>query len=266
MMAASALLLFSSCEDHQEGKPTAEAGISAEVLASIQKLGFSTQDVHKVATGYVVEGDILLTDELLRSTPDQMLLRTPAEEQYRTINLVSRLPRTLIVKVDPNLPAGFVTATNEAIRRFNALNMRLKFRRVSPNDFVTTDIYIQKGYGVDWFSTAQGHAGFPSGGNPYNDITMNPQNVGTNWTTTVASIIAHEMGHCIGFRHSDYMSRQYTCGGTPVNEGASGVGAIHIPGTPTGPSAGSWMSSCIALGANRPFNSTDITALRHLYQ
>ena len=40
------------------------------------------------------------------------------------------------------------------------------------------------------------------------------------------------MGHCIGFRHTDYMNRAYSCGGSPANEGASSVGAILIPGHP----------------------------------
>jgi hypothetical protein len=76
--------------------------------------------------------------------------------------------------------------------------------------------------------------------------------------------MAHEMGHCIGFRHTDYMNRAYSCGGSTYNEGSAGVGAIHIPGTPTGPSASSWMLAC-SNGGNRPFTSADRTALNYLY-
>ncbi len=47
----------------------------------------------------------------------------------------------------------------------------------------------------------------------------------------LATTIAHEMGHCIGMRHTDYMDRSYSCGGVPDNEGDGGVGANHIPGT-----------------------------------
>ena len=73
------------------------------------------------------------------------------------------------------------------------------------------------------------------------------------------------MGHCIGFRHTDYMNRSYSCGCSAVNEGASSVGAILIPGTPSGPDSGSWMLSCIGSGQNRPFNNNDKTALSYLY-
>jgi hypothetical protein len=43
------------------------------------------------------------------------------------------------------------------------------------------------------------------------------------------------------------------------------VGAVHIPGTPTGPDANSWMLACIANGVNREFNNNDKTALDYLY-
>ena len=87
-------------------------------------------------------------------------------------------------------------------------------------------------------------------------------NPGTNYLGT---ILAHEMGHCIGFRHTDYMNRSFSCGGSAVNEGASTVGAVLIPGTPSGPVSGSWMLACIGSGQNRPFNSSDIVALNYLY-
>jgi hypothetical protein len=81
----------------------------------------------------------------------------------------------------------------------------------------------------------------------------------------IATIIAHELGHCIGFRHTDYMNRAYSCGGSYSNEGASTVGAVHIPGTPTGASSGSWMLACVGSGVNRPFTSYDVTALNYVY-
>ncbi|HEX8314090.1 MAG TPA: M57 family metalloprotease, partial [Flavisolibacter sp.] len=118
-------------------------------------------------------------------------------------------------------------------------------------------------------SNTLGSAGFPtSSGAPYNRIQMNTYHYSTSTGSTnvnyIATIMAHEMGHCIGFRHTDYMNRAYSCGGSTYNEGSAGVGAIHIPGTPTGPSASSWMLAC-SNGGNRPFTSADRTALNYLY-
>jgi hypothetical protein len=96
-------------------------------------------------------------------------------------------------------------------------------------------------------------------------VILNNSAVSGQPQNTVATILAHEIGHCIGFRHTDYFNRSISCGGSAVNEGSAGVGAINIPGTPTGTSSGSWMLSCIGSGQNRPFNSADVTALNYLY-
>jgi hypothetical protein len=79
--------------------------------------------------------------------------------------------------------------------------------------------------------------------------------------------MAHEMGHCIGYRHTDYMNRAYSCGGNRSNEGQAknGVGAVHISGTPTSADANSWMLACIGNNVNRPFNTNDKTALNYVY-
>jgi hypothetical protein len=61
------------------------------------------------------------------------------------------------------------------------------------------------------------------------------------------------------------MNRAYSCGGTPVNEGDGGVGAILIPGTPSNPDPNSWMLACISNLQNRPFNANDKVALNYLY-
>jgi hypothetical protein len=62
------------------------------------------------------------------------------------------------------------------------------------------------------------------------------------------------------------MRRRFSCG-SGGNEGQSstGVGAVHIPGTPTGPDAASWMLACIGNGIDRPFNANDLIALTYVY-
>jgi hypothetical protein len=78
-------------------------------------------------------------------------------------------------------------------------------------------------------------------------------------------VITHELGHTVGFRHSDYYNRAISCG-SGGNEGSAGVGAIHIPGTPTGAVVGgSVMNSCFRSSENGEFTSSDRTALTTLY-
>jgi hypothetical protein len=243
---------------------TENAPVSQEAIAQIKALGFSTQDVHKTNEGYLVEGDILLTPEVLNSNPDQQLLRIANNEQYRTTNLVKSLPRTITVKVS-NLGTAYVQGTDLAISRYNALNLQIKFQRITSGTANITIVGFNQGPSGGYITL--GSSGFPSGGNPYPQVQMNTNQYayGSNPNVNyVGSVIQHEIGHCIGFRHTDYMDRSYSCGGAYSNEGASNVGAVLIPGTPSGPDANSWMLAC-SNGGNRTFNTNDVTALNYLY-
>lgn len=257
-------LTFVACKKDAKNAPQEEE-ISQATISKIKNLGFSTNNVIKVEEGYLVEGDIVLTDELLNSTPDQTLLRIAGNEQYRTTNLVTKLPRTITVLVS-GLGTAYVQGTDLAISRYNALNLQIKFQRITSGKAHITIQGFNQGPSGGYITL--GSAGFPTRrGEPYNTIKMNTNQYayGTNPDVNyVGSVIQHEMGHCIGFRHTDYMDRSYSCGGGYANEGASNVGAIHIPGTPSGPDANSWMLAC-SNGGDRSFNTNDRTALNYLY-
>ena len=240
----------------------AEEEISQETLTKIYNHGFGTSDVQRVEEGYLVEGDIILTEEFLNSVPGGNFLRIANEEQYRTTNLVSA-PRVITVSLDSKLSSkpGYDEALQEMVNRYNAENLLLDFNVVESGG----DIRFINANGPYLAS-----AGFPSSsGAPDGQVKVYSRNIGSGTSNTfinfLATILAHEAGHCIGFRHTDFMDRSFSCGGAPTNEGASTVGAIHIPGTPTGPVNGSWMLSCIGSGQNRPFNSSDQVALDYLY-
>lgn len=232
-----------------------ESGLSQEIKGKITALGFSADEAYATEGGYIVEGDIFLSEEDLNTVSPIQSLIIGDVEHYRTTNLVTGLPRVIRVRYTGSNTA-ISNAINTAISRYNAQGLRVTFTRVTTSPFHIT---VNNVSGVDYIASA----GFPSGGNPYNTISFNTAYATWN-ANTLATVLAHEMGHCIGFRHTDYMNRAYSCG-TGGNEGSAGVGAIHIPGTPTGPSAASWMLACIGNGTNRPFTSSDVTALNYVY-
>lgn len=250
---------FTSCQNEQDEITTKEE-ISKEVLSQVTAMGFNNQNVQRTEGGYIVEGDIFLSEKQLKEGFDTKALRVGESEQYRTNNLVSvGSGRTIRVAITTSLPSSYVAALDEAVRRYNAEGLRIKFQRVSSNYEI---LFTKAPSG----STYLASAGFPSGGNPYSSVKVNSDYLGSNpGTNYLATILAHEAGHCIGFRHTDYMDRSYSCGGSYYNEGASTVGAVHVPGTPTGPDPNSWMLACIGTGSNRYFNYNDRTALNYIY-
>ncbi len=251
----ASLIIIVACSKTKDVKPE----FSDELKAKVAALGFDPNGIQEHPEGYLVEGDIVLTNEDLNTGhPERKSIIYANEEHYRTTNLVGGLPRNITIRVSSTLPSRYVSSTDAAIARYNAQGLRVTFSRVTSGGNIVISAAPS---GASYLASA----GFPSGGNPYSSVLVNRSYLDTWNTNTLTSILAHEVGHCIGFRHTDYMSRQYSCGGSPYNEGASTVGAIHIPGTPTGPSAGSWMLACIGNGTNRPFTSADVTALNYVY-
>jgi len=262
-------MFFFSCQE-EETVTVENNTIDATVIQKLKDLGFNVNDQAPIQfeDGYLVEGDIYLTDASIAEMQKPSYL--PNSEQYSTDNLVCG-PRTITMYAEEGGRKGYspamIAGLEEAINRYNAQNLDLTFQRIfnqSQADIVMTR--LKKG---DERRGVLGSAGFPTSScDPYDEIKMSgilESSYGLS-VDGIATIIAHEMGHCIGFRHTDYFDRSISCGGSTANEGDGGVGANHIPGTPTGASAAdaSWMLACTD-GSDRPFNNDDQTALDYLY-
>nr|WP_276898440.1 M57 family metalloprotease [Pedobacter kyonggii] len=261
-------LCISSCKKNNTSEQTDnKVEISASTLQQIKNLGFSTDDARKVDNGYLVEGDILLTDANLSEKSLSPNLNIAETEQYRTTNLVKSLPRVITISVT-NLPQVYSDAVDLMISRYNSLGLRITFQRTSTGATGNIDVFgFNEGPSGGYITL--GSAGFPtSTGEPFNQVKMNT-NVNAYGTNPdllyLASVLQHEVGHCIGFRHTDYMNRAYSCGGRRSNEGSAGVGAIQIPGTPSKADAESFMLAC-SNGGNRTFNANDVIAVNYLYK
>ncbi len=241
--------------------------ISQDVLQKITAQGFSTENVRKVDNGYLVEGDIVLTEQNLQAQSTSPTLLIANTEQYRTTNLVKNTPRTITISVSGTLTglAVWSNATDEFIRRYNALGLQFTLQRVSNGGNVDI-VGFNEGPSGGYITL--GSSGFPdAAGNPYPQIKMNTntQAYGANPNQGyITSVLQHEMGHCIGFRHTDYFDRSLSCGGHKSNERAGTIGAILISGTPSGFDRESFMLACSA-GTDRTFNPNDVVALNYLY-
>lgn len=223
-------------------------------VAMIQAAGFSSTGATILNGAYLIEGDILLTaaelGSLSKETETHLIVANA--EHYHTTKLVKYLPRTINLRYTGNYPS-FQTALVTAMNRFNELNLSIKFK-IDPAHHAEIKVHDVTGGPIAW-------SGTPTAGNPYDTIEVNTNIAGWN-AKALATLLAHHLGHCIGFRHTDYRDF-HGCFG--AFEAVGFVGAIYIPGTPPGADADSWMLACIDNGTNRNFNPNDLIALRYLY-
>src|SRR5438874_10963833 len=91
-------ILF-SCQKENKTQTTSTNGIPEDVLNKIIAQGYSTESVVPVNDGYVVEGDIFLSNDVLNHPNIGPDLRVGEEEQYHTTNLIAGLPRTITVSI-----------------------------------------------------------------------------------------------------------------------------------------------------------------------
>lgn len=261
--------VFYSCQDEQN---VDNFSVSDGVRSQLISLGFDVV-VHppiKFDQGYLVEGDIYLTPADLAVMKSGGKL--PVVEQYSTDNLVNATGGRVITMYAPvggstGYSAGMIAGLDLAISRYNAEGLNITFQRLTSS--TGANIVMTRLSKAEERRGILGSAGFPTAsGDPYNEIKMSGILESTYGLSTagIATIIAHEMGHCVGFRHTDYYDRSVSCGGALSNEGASTVGANLIPGTPATATlaAKSWMLACTN-GGDRPFNNDDKTALNYLY-
>lgn len=208
-------------------------------------------------TIYLLEGDIEMTKEQLREFQS---MDAALQKQYRTSNLVSDNNISVIGYTGGSyaLTSKMRTALQWAIANYNRINTGKTFT-LSFQASTNADIVVYRNYTN---SGAGGSAGFPSGGAPYKwvQIYAGMENYNTNVNEHV---MTHEIGHSMGLRHTDYFSRQ-SCGQN-TNEGSAGVGAIHIPGTPTGYDSNSIMLACFSSNEDGEFGTYDVIALEYLY-
>jgi hypothetical protein len=227
---------------------------AAEITDNLVAAGFHETQIQVLENGMVmVGGDAEVTLEASR----EMAMDDDNDfRQYRTnlVSMPSSGTRKICLSTQSSLysQSPYSSALDNAISKLNSVAYPFVFQRNGTGCWATIYMYSQGGAG--------GVSGFPSGGYPYGSVYIG-NGTGQYGEGTTRHVIMHEVGHTMGFRHSDYYNRYISCGVSGVESAAT-----HISGTPTTATlGGSVMNACFRASESGNWLGADGTAWANIY-
>jgi hypothetical protein len=228
------------------------AGPSADdpLIAKLISLGFRRDMIEDRGDNFLVEGDMVMYKRDIAELVDGERGLRP-DFQWRTTNVVSQ-PQVQNIGVSlsglASVPA-YQTAARQAIAEWNRVNCsNLRFFEGSPVLITFRTISDASRPG-----TAAEAPGPSSAGLPGSFVQVNLRYTGPISDAIRKYVMVHEMGHTIGFRHTNWQGKE-----TAAQFG----GAIQISGTPA-TDANSVMNTGIRSWTE--FSYYDRIATRNLY-
>jgi hypothetical protein len=240
----------------------------------IQSLGFDVSDLRDMGDFYLVEGDIMLMKNKLReyesvaSVQDRYNGRTEHTTNGQVSlanqrNISVFVDNTVPVTAEDNWRAELQSAVN-ALNSVQGCRIRLQIVNAPPADItVRADNGALADCNLCWNGSAWvccytlAAAEWPVSGQAGFQVRLN-LDANNNFVFNAAQkqfTITHELGHCIGFVHTNAAG---------LNEGSG----TPVPGTPTSgsnPDPGSFMNGGNPMASWSDFSYYDRIALRTVY-
>lgn len=242
---------------------------NSDLMRFLERNNFSFKKIEKIGDIYLIDDDIIVSNEsIIESSKSQMPKGVISTENLHAYaSLVSGAPynyRTITIGFDSTIPTtntylNWRSATQEAIDEFNKIrNLRLKFQIINsgtPDITITSNPHPSASWSQIPNTIAAAH--FPAAGNPGIRIHINPNySFQSSVTESIKKYnMAHEIGHTIGFRHTNYINLQETTT-NPSATNINGTGNSDPNSVMNGGTAGnSWIA----------FSYLDLLALRTIY-
>ncbi|WP_145856198.1 M57 family metalloprotease [Pedobacter suwonensis] len=282
MCLAFLLLTLSiySCKKSESPVITTDskAEVASATIAKIKEMGLSTDGIKESGDYYIVEGDILISKVSLSSSKTTVRPQNTGGKisQANTNNLIQGNLTNVIITTE-DYDTRWFYAIRDAVTAWNSIgncriNLIHSYSQFYPPyaSSVTPNITVKKqnlgtgAFGQGQFPTSSGTPGATLLVNPYtNNVNSNGQDNGIPRSHAQdVYMLVHEIGHCLGLRHTDWAAE-----GT----GGSAVGANPIPGTPNNGAPSNDPNSVMnsgRLGTSNnwsAFSSYDVIAAQYLY-
>lgn len=260
------IVFFATCN---KSEPVLEDGRvdgeSHSVIEYIKRLGYHESEIRDIDDNYyLVDGDILFVKDAKPSF--SIFGDGPKTKQSGTSNYVGyNIQPNVTVRIDPSLSA-YTAEITAALAIWNSvINTRLKFSLTTSTNQHILISHLNLGTG------GCGAAAFPMNGLPGTRVYLNANEMAGMSVAQRQGLAAHELGHAIGFRHTNWQADGENQTGTDPGTGAK-FHAVNILGTPGGSNpdpnsimnSGSGIASCSDM-VNTTLSSYDIVAFQFLY-
>lgn len=242
LLAIVVSLFLFSCSKSNDVPAVEQPDAKVEALISyLEGKGFEKNKIVVKGDQFIIDSDILISRAELEARVAEEAKSGPSDEHRRGPYIVSNTYNTNIkLYIEPAVPAAWRTAIQGAVANWNNItSTRLGMSIVSTAS--AADCRIFMGFeSASWIARAYLPA---SNGRPGVSVEIN-SNYNSLPATQKLFAITHELGHTIGFYHTNQTT------------------GTLIPGTPT-TDANSVMNSFV-LNWNG-FTNGDVTATRILY-
>jgi hypothetical protein len=253
-LLCTALLI--SCSKKTDTPVERQTATRDAVYQFIKNLGYQDHEIKDIGEEYLVDEDILFSKSVQPGLP---VAEGPKTEQYSLANCVGyNVQPNITVRIDPSLS----NLTNEITGAINMWNSVINCRiNLTLTTATNQNILITN---TNLGPNICGAAYFPMNGLPGAIIRINRDYIAGNSFVQRQRTIAHELGHAIGFRHTNWELNGEDRSGVHPDNGAV-FNAMHILGTPTGGDVNSLMNGgqC-GIGAST-LSNFDILAVQFMY-
>ncbi|MGG5901521.1 M57 family metalloprotease, partial [Sphingobacterium daejeonense] len=255
------LLLFYSCQ--KEMLVDQEKENIENQIKEIIKLGFKRENIVELKESFLVEGCYYFPKESKTEIENQPN-ENPKKGQFRTTNIISSSVKTVKIYMDSSIPTtvedNWRTALNTAISAYNNIaniNIRLSLTTLSSDANITIKSDANALPDTTLADAQLPAKDFLSGKYIPGKVLRINLDFRNNRPLSEGNkiyILMHELGHCLGLKHTNYLSENNQSGG------------VFIPQTPQNDLSsvmysGFWGQSF----PTQSFTPGDLTALRYLF-